>query len=311
MLASFIGALAAYAMLTPQTFPTEPQLYSQTPLELFTHTLPVAKILPRQRQPVKRRVESAGLKINAPSAFVADVASGKVLFAKDPHRILPIASLTKLVTAMVFLDLKPDLKRTLTLTEEDFDRESKTVFPPDETFTLDEVLTSMLVGSVNTSANALARISLGKERFVAAMNAKVQQLGLRTPILVEPSGVDTRNRASAADVAALLSFASNYPKIIDSMQASEFTLHGLKSGRTFTLKATNLLLASYLHQKPYHIVAAKTGSLPEAGFCMAQVTRHANGQAVVVVELGNANHFSRFQDVQALTAWAFDTYEWK
>jgi D-alanyl-D-alanine carboxypeptidase len=77
------------------------------------------------------------------------------------------------------------------------------------------------------------------------------------------------------------------------------------------IPATNLLLKTYLNKDPYKIVAAKTGSLPEAGYCMAQLTKNAQGNEIVAVELGNDNHFSRYQDIKAMTAWAFETYQWE
>lgn len=304
MITTLLTALAAYVIL-----PSSP---STTPLEQFTAALPVAQATQRPQPPVKRRLESVGIKTNAPSVFVADGASGAVLFAKNPHRVLPIASLTKLVTAMVLLDLQPDLAGTITITKDDFDRESAAVFQPEEIIRLEDALASLLVGSVNTSANAIARASGGKDAFVSAMNAKVRKLGLHSPVFVDPTGVDPRNRANAADVAAMISFASGYPKIRKALSLADVTIRGLNnSRRTYVVKSTNLLLYSYLHQKPYQIIAAKTGSLPEAGYCMAQVTRNGAGRQVIVVELGNENHFARFQDIKALTSWAFDTYEWK
>jgi D-alanyl-D-alanine carboxypeptidase len=83
------------------------------------------------------------------------------------------------------------------------------------------------------------------------------------------------------------------------------------SKREVRVKSTNLLVGSFLNKKPYTIVAAKTGTLPQAGHCMAQITRNADGHQVVAVELGGDNHLGRFQDIKALTAWSFDAYEWR
>lgn len=302
MIGTLVGALFAFSVASPAAAKTA-----------FENALPQSanKLAVVRKVPQKRRVESVGVKTSARSAFVADVASGRVLYAKDPHRVMPIASLTKLVTAMVFLDQHPDLSRTVAVAREDEDSETKQVFPVGETLTYGDVLKSMLVGSVNTSANILARSSTGTENFVRAMNAKMKELGLRSPVFVDPSGLDSKNRANAADVAAIISTALSYPDIRSATENTNVTVTGKTLKKDYRIKSTNLLLSSFLNQKPYDIIAAKTGSLPNAGYCMAQVTKHADGQQIVAVELGSENTFSRFQDIKALTAWAFDTYTWQ
>jgi len=157
----------------------------------------------------------------------------------------------------------------------------------------------------------MARTSLGMEEFVVAMNAKTRELGLKTPRFVEPSGIRPENQASAADVAAILSIASGYPDIRRITQSGDFEMTVKNTNQKMRIISTNLLLTSYLNKGPYKIVAAKTGSLPEAGYCMAQVTRNAAGNEIIAVELGNENHFSRYNDIKALTGWAFETYQWE
>jgi D-alanyl-D-alanine endopeptidase (penicillin-binding protein 7) len=262
--------------------------------------------------PYKREDAGLGVRTTARSAFIADLATGKVLYAKNAHQVLPIASITKLVTAMVVLDGHPDLTQPVLFTDADMDRESKVVIPPGESLPMNEVIRLMLVGSVNSAANALARVSAENEaQFVQRMNAKMREFRLKSPVFTDPSGVDATNRASAADVAAILAFASSYPEVRESAKLSEITVRGRLSNRSYTVKSTNLLLSSYLNKAPYGIVAAKTGSLPEAGYCMAQLTKNADGHQIIAVELGSDNHFSRYQDIKALTAWAFQSYTWR
>ncbi|MDQ7814554.1 MAG: serine hydrolase [Patescibacteria group bacterium] len=303
MLETLIGALAAITLASP--------VQAQNLFDQYIERMPQTQVAVQDASvPTKKRKESLGIKTNAASVFVADVASGKVLFAQNEHKILPIASLTKLMTAMVLLDQKIDLTATVELQADDFDRESKSVFKIGEQLTYGELLESMLVGSVNASANALARATLGREEFVAAMNAKARELKLDSPHYADPSGLDPRNTASAADIAAIITHASGYPQITAAMRKPEVTIRGHKTGQAYTIKTTNLLLSTFLNKEPYSVVAAKTGSLPEAGYCMAQITQRGDGSSVVAVELGDENHFDRFQDIKALTNWAFDTYEW-
>ncbi len=210
---------------------------------------------------------------------------------------------------MTFLDTKPDLAQTVTIEESDIDTQSRPEFAPGDIVTKGDLLKAMLVGSVNTAANAIARSTGGTEKFVEAMNRKVKDLDLRSPRYVDPSGLDEANRANAADVAAILSTALNYPEIRDITHLSDVTIT-TAAKKEVKLNSTNLLLSSFLNQKPYGIVAAKTGSLPQSGYCMAQVTKNEGGHQIVAVELGSENTFSRFQDIKALTAWTFESYQW-
>ncbi len=306
MIGELFGSLAALSVASNSL-----AVDVKIPAQPAVKTLPMAQSVNWPAGPVKKRPDSIGVKTTAPAVFVADVASGKVLFSKNAYRTMSIASLTKLVTAMVVLDKKPDLKQKITFQEEDFDGESKSVFMVNEILTVEDALRSMIVGSINATANALAREFGGKEEFVKEMNAKIKSLGLKSPELVEPSGINPRNRANAADLAAIISTAASYPEIREYAEPETVTVYGDGGKRVHNIKSTNLLLQSYLNKNPYRVIMAKTGSLPEAGYCMAQITSLGSGKEVVAVELGSNNHFSRYQDIKVLTTWAFDTYDWK
>lgn len=297
MIDSLFGLVAALSIANPSAAPG------------LLNTLPVAGPA-RIEVPQKKETTRIGIQTTSRAVFIADAKTGAVLYAKRAHDVVSIASLTKLMTAMAFLDTKPDLAAPLTILEEDIADEGKSVFQPGDVMTQGEALEALLVGSVNTAGNALARVSLGMEPFVVAMNEKARSLKLATPIFVEPTGLDPRNRASAADVAAMLTIAMSYPEIraVSAKSQSAFTT---ENGHAYALPSTNLLLATFLNRKPFQILGAKTGSLPEAGYCMAQMTRDAQGNEVVVATLGSTNHFSRYQDVKAATAWAFDSFIWK
>ncbi|MFZ2804555.1 MAG: serine hydrolase [Patescibacteria group bacterium] len=302
MIGTLFGAIAALAIRGPQ--PDQNVI-------LAVSTSSVAVVAARPAPPIKIKPNSLGVKTSSPSAFVADVGSGSVLFAKNAHDVMPIASLTKLMTAMVFLDMHPDLTKKIVFTDADQDNEEAVVIPSGQTLTQEDVLRAMLVGSVNAAAAAIARTSVGTPQFVALMNQKAHDLGLSSPEFFEPTGLNPDNKADAADVAAMLSIATSYPEIRAIAKLPEVIVHGLTPSHDYKIDSTNLLLPTYLNKPPYKIVAAKTGSLPEAGYCMAQITSDAQGHEIVAVELGSDNHFSRYQDVKALTTWAFDTYSWK
>lgn len=273
--------------------------------------LPVAKyVAVTNEAPLKKNQATLGIDVDARAAVVMDAASGQMLYEKDSHVAYPIASLSKLITAMVFLDGKPDFETKITFTPADDASEGKTVIPTGEVMTKREVLQALLIGSVNEAANALARTSGGRETFVAAMNRKARSIGMEHAIFFDPSGLDARNKASARDIALALRAALSYPELRETTETSSVTIASRTSNRKYKIQTTNLLLASDLNRAPYHIVAAKTGTLPEAGFCMAQATKDQNGHEVIAVILGGSSHFSRFQDVKALTYWTFQNFEW-
>ena len=261
--------------------------------------------------PEKKNSESFGVEITARAGVVMDVASGEMLFEKNANTAYPIASLTKLMTVMTFLDAKPNLQSEIVVASDDQATEGKLVFISGERFTKEEVLRSVLVGSVNAGANVLARAEGDREVFIRNMNEKARALGMRHAYFVEPTGLDPRNRASAKDVALALRASLSYPEIQESTELTQYRVRGRATETVYEIESTNLLLDSFLNQNAYQIIAGKTGSLPEAGFCLAQDTKNAQGNEIIAVALGSDNHFSRFQDVKALTAWAFDTFEWK
>lgn len=282
----------------------------QTPMSGL-NSLPVAKyVAVTSNAPVKKNQATLGIDVNAKAAVVMDVASGQTLYEKDSFVAYPIASLSKIITAMVFLDGNPNLDDEVTFLAEDDASAGKTVIPTGERFKKREVLQALLIGSVNEAANVFARTSGGHDTFVEAMNRKARALGMEHAIFFDPSGLDARNKASARDVALALRAALNYQDIRKITEQPNVRLVGRATNSKYSIQTTNLLLASDLNRKPYHIVAAKTGTLPEAGFCIAQATRDANGHEVIAVILGGETHFSRFQDIKALTYWSFQNFEW-
>lgn len=261
--------------------------------------------------PKKRLPERIGVATTGRAAFVADVASGNVLYGKHAYDVLPIASLTKLMTAMVLMDSNADMNQTLVFAADDMPSEGSAVFAPGDVVSREDALKAMLVGSVNEAGNLLARTSSdGTTSFIATMNAKAKSLRLASPVFVDPTGLDPDNRANAADVAAMLSLAMSYPELRKISDLATVMIP-TGSGKQKIVKSTNLLLTSFLNKAPMQIIGAKTGSLPQVGYNMAQLTRDEKGHEIVVVGLGSPNHFSRYQDVKAMTAWAFETYQWE
>lgn len=276
------------------------------------NSLPVAKyVAVTSEAPTKKNAATLGIEVDARAAVVMDVASGQVLYERDSHVALPVASLTKLVSMMVFLDSKPNMDELVTIMSEDDGFDGKTVFPTGEQLSKRELFQSVLIGSVNEAANALARTTGGKEAFVQAMNKKAKAIGMEQAFFTDPSGLNAKNKASARDIALALRAALTYPEMRETTGRASMQFAGKSTNKKYMIRTTNLLLGSDLNKKPFQVVVAKTGTLPEAGYCMAQVTQNSQGQEVIAVILGGASHFSRFQDVKALTYWSFENFEWK
>lgn len=296
---ALIGIFSLQTLSVPQQ--TERQVLND---------LPVAKYVgPARYAPKKKNTETFGVEISAKAAVVMDVRSGQVLFEKNADEGMPIASLSKLITAMTLLDMHPDMNAEVQYSPIDRGRIGRTYVDLNDRFTTKEALELMLVGSSNESAHALAR-TFGGDDFIHSMNAKAKTLGMTSAVFYDSSGLNPNNVASARDVAIAMRAALSYPEIrkVTEMSVAEAT--GKVTGRTYRLNSTNLLLASALNKEPYHVIAGKTGSLDEAGFCFAQGTKNQDGNEVIAVVLNSNNHFARFQDVKALTYWAFSNFEW-
>jgi len=261
--------------------------------------------------PIKKDARDLGVLHTGESAFVADVKSAGVLYSYKAHDTHSIASLTKLMTALIVLESETGLGGDITLTNEDFDRESRDTLRIGDTIPRKDALRALMVGSINELGNAFARTSgMSRAEFVEKMNNKAEELHLNSMRFVDPTGLNEGNRGNAADVAALLTIAIRKAEIRDAMQ-EPFVILTTKAARQYTIDTTNLLMSSYLNKAPYRIIGAKTGSLPTTGYNLAQVTRNGDGNEVVTVLLGSDNHFSRYNDVKALTVWAFDAYTWR
>ena len=274
--------------------------------------LPIARYVgPSAPIPLKTDITRLGIDVSAQSAAVIDVATGQPLYEKNADEPHPIASLSKLITAMTLLDEHLPMEEMVTIAPEDDPKEGKTVLPIGGTFTRQELFHALLIGSVNMAGKTLARTSQGgTETFIQRMNAKARALHLLQATFVEPTGLSPENQASAHDVALMLRAALSYPEIRETTEHSDVILPDRAASKSITIKSTNLLLDSFLNKAPYRIVAAKTGSLPEAGFCLAQATRKDGSGEVISVVLDSVNHFARFQDAKALTYWAFDAFRW-
>jgi D-alanyl-D-alanine endopeptidase (penicillin-binding protein 7) len=231
--------------------------------------------------------------VYARSAIVLDPVTGKVLFQKNADRAAPIASLTKLMTAMVFLEQKPDLARAVEITREELHGGGHTQLRNGEKVALGDLLHMSLMCSDNVATRVLARESgLDKWDFLARMNRKAGDLQLADTRFVEFTGLDQGNVSTASDVAVLLRAAAANDLIhsITTTTSYEFS----SDRRAHLIGNTNRLLHSR-----YQILGGKTGFISQAGYCFATWIR-TDGQDLIAVVLGAPTNATRFADVVRL-----------
>ncbi|MFH1173358.1 MAG: D-alanyl-D-alanine carboxypeptidase family protein [bacterium] len=250
---------------------------------------------------------SLGIKVTAPSAIVMDIKSGEILFEKDIHQPMPIASLTKLMSALVFLEGNPDFNQVFTIKAEDYRPGSTVAFYNGEEVTIRDLFYSALAGSANNAIVSLAR-STGKsqEEFVNIMNRQAKILGLKNTAFVEPTGLDAGNVSTAYDVARLTAYALRDERIRQAVTTTDYSFRVINTGRRQQVRNTNRLLDSFLH-----ITGGKTGFTDAADYCLASRVINDQGGEIMVAVLGSASEESRFQEVKGLAWWAFDNYKWE
>jgi D-alanyl-D-alanine endopeptidase (penicillin-binding protein 7) len=243
---------------------------------------------------------ASSLSLHSEYAMVVDRATGVTLFEKSSTSSAPIASVTKLMTAMVSLDQKLNPLEMLTITEDDVDniKHSRSRLRVGSQLTRNEMLRVALMSSENRAAHALARTSPGGVAgFVAAMNRKALDFGMNGTHYVDPTGLSPENTSTAADLGRLARRVSGYPAITD------FTT---TAGKTV---AVGSHLLSFHNSNPavgkkgWEFWLSKTGFINEAGRCLVAGITTA-GRDVIVVLMGAKSSGARSQDLAHVKAWA-------
>lgn len=256
-------------------------------------------------KPLRLTNQSLGLDITAKSALAIDQQTGKVLFAKAADKVRPIASITKLVSALVFLESQPNWDKQMTILRKEEVEGGRLYLRSGEQVTVENLFYTSLVGSANNATLTLARSTgLSQKQFVAGMNKKVKDLGLVNSHFEEPTGLSEHNISTAAEVARLLNFALEYEIIKKALSMEVYEFKSI-SGFRHRIKNTNKLLDSYLD-----IQGGKTGFTDEAGNCLAVNVLGSRKQTVTVVVLGSAAGSLRFQEAKGIAQWVFDNWIW-
>lgn len=239
------------------------------------------------------------LDLRSSVALVIDQDTQEVLFQKNQAAVLPIASLTKLMTGLIITEARLPMDEVITITQDDVDTEkgSGSRLRVGTTLTRDEALHLALMSSENRAAHALGRTYPGGlSAFVALMNARARSLGMSSTTYVEPTGLSSRNQSSARDLALLVGAASNVPQLREYS-----TSHGYQVAvgkQTLQYNNTNRLVK----HPQWDIGLQKTGYISEAGQCLVMQAKVA-GRKVIMVFLDSAGKLSRIADAERVRRW--------
>jgi D-alanyl-D-alanine endopeptidase (penicillin-binding protein 7) len=243
---------------------------------------------------------ASSLALHSEYAIVVDRATGAILYEKSSTASAPIASVTKLMTAMVLLDQRLNPDEILTVTDEDVDtvKHSSSRLRVGAKMTREEMLRVALMSSENRAAHALARTSPGGvQGFVVAMNRKALAYGMGGTHYVDPTGLSPDNVSTATDLSKLARHVPAYPLITDyTTTASKSVAVG---SRMQSFRNTNPAVG----KKGWEFWLSKTGYITEAGRCIVAGIK-ASGRDVVVVLMGSRSAGARSQDLVHVKAWA-------
>lgn len=254
----------------------------------------------RRHEPIQvQSTLSLPLDIESRAALVTNAQTGAILYGKNATQTMPIASITKLMTAMVVLDAGLSLNDLVTVSDTDVDhlRHTTSRLSVGTTLPRGEMMLIALMASENRAASALANTYPGgTAAAVNAMNRKAQALGMTHTIFHDPTGLNGGNMSTPADLVKMVQAAERYPDIRRSTTTAE---HQITSrGRPVLYKNTNALV-----KKPeWNIEVSKTGFINEAGRCLVMMA-HVSGTPVVIVLMDSVGKYTRIGDAQRVKRW--------
>lgn len=239
------------------------------------------------------------LDLKSSVALVIDQDTQQVLFSKNPDAVLPIASITKLMTAMVVLEAGQSLDERLSISQEDVDTEkgSRSRLLVGSTLSRGDMLHLALMASENRAAHALGRyFPGGMQSFVEAMNRKAHALGMSSTRYVEPTGLSSANQSNAHDLSLLVRAASDQQLIRELSTTADASVH--VGSKALQFRNTNGLIRN----PSWEIGLQKTGYISEAGRCVVMQAQLA-GRKLIMVLLDSAGRYSRIGDAERLRNW--------
>jgi D-alanyl-D-alanine endopeptidase (penicillin-binding protein 7) len=261
-----------------------------------------AAVALREAQEPRFKLDENGATVpdlRAEAAIIYSPETGKVLWEENAQDQRSIASITKIMTAAVFLEDDPDLTRDVVVQRVDVLRASTTYLRAGYKVTNNDLLHLLLIASDNAAARALARISpYGSQGFIVRMNEKAAELGLTNTHYADPSGLLSENVSTAYDMARLITHVASDPRIAQIMQKQHHSVHAGR--RTINIHSTNQLVMN----GDVDVLGGKTGFIRKAGYCLATLLRlPQGGPQVAVVVLGARSNAGRFWETRHLFNW--------
>ncbi|PLX20588.1 hypothetical protein C0584_05085 [Candidatus Parcubacteria bacterium] len=246
---------------------------------------------------------------NSGSVYIYSPSSDYVFVDKNSKNIQAIASITKLMTALVFLENNPGWENIYELKREDRVEGGRIYLYLGDKVRIIDLFNLSLVASANTATKALANSTgMTEEEFVAKMNEKAQELGMTNTNYVDPIGISSFNVSNARDLAILLQEVLENEDIRNTVTKKEYYFKTVEGVSKIAYSTDNLL--SIYPKEGVELLGGKTGYIEAAGFCFAGIFKNHDGREVVSVVLGADDPLMRFNETDDLVSWVYDNFLW-
>lgn len=254
-----------------------------------------------------REKESQGVKLEAESGIVVDLKTNHILFGKNIEEKRAIASISKLMSALVFLDHNPGWDKEIKIIKADYRTGGVHIFEG-EIIKVKDLFYNSLVISSNSATIALARSTgMSIDQFVEEMNKKAKDLGMVNTSFQEPTGLSANNISTALDLSLLTSTSFQNEEIQKALKTDSYTFSPVNKKEARTIGNTDKLLNSFLDEGEYKIIGAKTGFTNEAKYCFTLgVEDKSQNNGVISIVLGTDQPDDRFQEAKSLAWWGIN-----
>ena len=271
--------------------------------------LPIAQSIKQKPVMPKKIDQTSEFDLLVNSGAAIDCKSRSMLFSKQVDQVWPIASITKLMTALVFLDYNPDWDEIYQIKPADIRNGGKVYLSIGARVKIKDLFYLSLVGSANTATIALIQATgLTQEEFVKQMNQKAEDLGLANTYFADPIGLSNNNISTAREIAKFAQVAFANENISQAGLTKKYEFNTL-SGKRIIVNNTDALLDIFL-QNGVRILGGKTGFIKTAGYCFVSKFVDEAGQEIITVVLGADSNKARFSQTKELVNWVYQNYQW-
>jgi len=265
---------------------------------------------PPPKPPVNIYSQPFEKKLTAQSAIVLDHVTDTILFEKNAAVARPLASMTKLMSALILVERISDWHATTTISVAAVEEGNQAV-GRGEVYSVEDLFDAALIGSLNTAVNALIQTTgMSEEEFVNEMNDRAKDLGMLDTSFADATGLSSHNVGSPRDVARLTKIALSHPRIKIASVQEHVTITELQSRQKKAVKATDWLLTQSARLTHAHVEGGKTGYTPDAGFNFSVQIMNDDGHEIRVVIMGAADVYARFTEAADLANWVFENFVW-